>query len=267
MTFQAIAFPSGKANSVYQCHLLSFFTEFECLVLPPTKTYVLLVEDQRNQTKRYALHPRVQCYAFQFPPNSTALLLEFDRCYRYTAPQDSSEQNLDFSLRELLPGSPWSANYKDSLVTLLAKGAANKKAIQPLLQRIVETVKPLSLVVQQTIDILEHQAGTPVLQCGEILGYSNRHIARLFRKEIGITTKQYQQLVRLRKAVDRLKTRQFVKLSDIAYDLGFSDQAHFCRSIRAFTSYSPRHLLAGTESVLFLKAFQNDNGMLSLNRG
>lgn len=66
---------------------------------------------------------------------------------------------------------------------------------------------------------------------------SPRTAQRHFRHVLGITSKALQQLLRARRAVDLLERGR--PIVDVAHDLGFADQAHLTRSLKAFTGQTP----------------------------
>lgn len=66
---------------------------------------------------------------------------------------------------------------------------------------------------------------------------SQRQIERLFKLWLGMTPKYYQRIVRIQKAVRLIQ--QGRSLVDVAFDAGFSDQAHMTREFRAISSNTP----------------------------
>lgn len=61
---------------------------------------------------------------------------------------------------------------------------------------------------------------------------------RQFTKTIGITSKQFERLIKFRKALCQL-TDSTDKLSHIGLDSGYFDQSHFIREFKLFMSTSP----------------------------
>lgn len=68
---------------------------------------------------------------------------------------------------------------------------------------------------------------------------SERQFERRFKATVGIPPKLYIRITRFREAVRLMKEKQFVRLSDIAFELNYADQAHFIRDIREFSGYTP----------------------------
>ena len=68
-------------------------------------------------------------------------------------------------------------------------------------------------------------------------------LQRLFRSKIGVTPKWVIQRYRMHEAVERLaaaaKKREALSLAALAAELGFTDQAHFCRAFKTFIGEPP----------------------------
>lgn len=70
------------------------------------------------------------------------------------------------------------------------------------------------------------------------LALSQRQLERLYQTQVGMTPKQYSQLVRVETARLALKqSRQ--SNTDLAVELGFYDQAHFIREFTAVVGMTP----------------------------
>jgi AraC-like DNA-binding protein len=78
-----------------------------------------------------------------------------------------------------------------------------------------------------------------VLKC---LKVSERQFERRFVRAIGVSPHQYIRIVRFREAMRLMKANRFERLSDVAYDLGYVDQSHFIKDVRAFSGYAPTGL-------------------------
>ena len=68
-------------------------------------------------------------------------------------------------------------------------------------------------------------------------------LQRLFRAKIGVTPKWVIQRYRMHEAVERLAasvaTHEDLSLAALAAELGFTDQAHFCRVFKTFIGEPP----------------------------
>jgi AraC-like DNA-binding protein len=57
---------------------------------------------------------------------------------------------------------------------------------------------------------------------------------------------------RFREAMQLIEANQFERLSDVAYDLNYVDQSHFIKDIKAFSGYTPKHLVQTLQAGLNL---------------
>jgi len=72
---------------------------------------------------------------------------------------------------------------------------------------------------------------------------SPRNFERQFLQQVGVTAGTYRRISRFRYACALLQSGQFRSLTDLAYQSGYCDQAHFIRQFRSFTNNSPSSFL------------------------
>jgi AraC family transcriptional regulator len=70
------------------------------------------------------------------------------------------------------------------------------------------------------------------------VGISKYYLVRLFRSSMGLTLNTYLLQLRVEKAKELLLTPSRT-ISDVAMELGFSDQSHFARVFKRFTGLTP----------------------------
>jgi AraC-like DNA-binding protein len=70
------------------------------------------------------------------------------------------------------------------------------------------------------------------------LGVSPSHLSRTFQRETGVTLTRYRNRVRVSQALDRLLAGE-PDLAALAAELGFADQAHLTRTVRAEVGLPP----------------------------
>ncbi|TSA79799.1 AraC family transcriptional regulator [Deinococcus detaillensis] len=74
----------------------------------------------------------------------------------------------------------------------------------------------------------------------EELNISTRHLERLFAAEVGVNAKTLSRLIRFEAIHNRLWLDPNVSLAQLAYELGFADQAHLTREFKSLSSMTPR---------------------------
>ena len=74
-------------------------------------------------------------------------------------------------------------------------------------------------------------------------GYSYSTLERYFKKETGLTPKNFQTLQRFKKALRELHTTNNDNWTDYVTKYGYYDQSHFIKEMKRFTSCTPSELL------------------------
>jgi AraC family transcriptional regulator len=97
---------------------------------------------------------------------------------------------------------------------------------------------------------LLHDRDSPPLRLGDVaaaVGIDSSHLARVFRREYGVSVGTYLRRLRLDRAAARLAGSSD-PVARIAADEGFADQSHFTRAFRRHTGVTParyRRILRG----------------------
>ena len=76
------------------------------------------------------------------------------------------------------------------------------------------------------------------------LGIGQRRLERTFETGLGMTPKHLTRLARFLRACRRLRETPDARLTGVAYDAGFYDQAHFIHEFRAFAGMTPGEFAA-----------------------
>jgi AraC-like DNA-binding protein len=106
-----------------------------------------------------------------------------------------------------------------------------------LLARLAEARAP-SPDVAWAWSILERTHGrTPVGLLCDRLGRSRRHLAAQFREQVGLPPKTVARVMRFGHAISLLGGD--ARLTDVAFECGYYDQAHLNRDFREFAGTSP----------------------------
>lgn len=102
-------------------------------------------------------------------------------------------------------------------------------------------------IVQETLRLISISHGNiDIKEISEMLSYSERHLTRLFTGSLGYSPKTFVRIVRFQYALEMMITnaKEYEgNLSDYIEKLGYSDQAHFQREFKEFTSLTPKNFL------------------------
>ncbi len=94
---------------------------------------------------------------------------------------------------------------------------------------------------------LQYLTTTPIERISELdepVPLSSRQLQRKFKAEVGYTPKTLSRFLRFRQAVARIKSGRYAHLSDVAFDTGYYDQAHFTREFKRFAEVTPSQYVA-----------------------
>lgn len=87
--------------------------------------------------------------------------------------------------------------------------------------------------------IREKGQALPIPQIAQELAVGQRQLERLFRSQVGMTPKQYVQLLRVESARQILRRGEETTTTTIGADLGYYDQSHFIREFSAVVGMTP----------------------------
>jgi AraC-like DNA-binding protein len=82
-----------------------------------------------------------------------------------------------------------------------------------------------------------------VAELANKVGLSQRHLSRKFNQCIGLSTKEFIHINRFIDSLVYLKKYPLMNLTDIAYESGYYDQAHFIHDYKTFSGLTPSGVL------------------------
>jgi len=175
----------------------------------------------------------------RFFPNALKSIFGFnsseltDSCIDLTSLSKGEDANLSEKLENATSTSQKLSLLSQHLFSLIRKNDSQVDSITEFaLSQIIQSKGRLSLK-----------------QIREKLNLSERSLERKFDQFVGIPPKLYARVCRFQAALNQLKNNQYSKLSDIAFDNGFSDQSHFIRTFKEFTGHSPFEFQKQTDYV------------------
>lgn len=108
-----------------------------------------------------------------------------------------------------------------------------------LLARAAQTARAAGPGVRAAVRLYHSVGQARVADLAAELGLSARTLERQFAQEVGIGAKSLARLIRFETAHNLLSDDPETPLATLAYDLGFSDQAHLTREFRALGGLTP----------------------------
>jgi len=129
------------------------------------------------------------------------------------------------------------------------KNQNTEKRVQIISDYILELVKNSSInpdnVIKLAVSTLINSKGViPINQLREQLFITERTFERRFAKEIGVTPKQFAKIIQFSFSLNQIQESDYTKLTNIAFDNGFTDQSHFIKTFKKYTGATPKELLA-----------------------
>ncbi len=107
---------------------------------------------------------------------------------------------------------------------------------------------PLATILQDNIFKLTHwieqqQGQVSVGEMSHRLGVSERQLQRLFLEKMGVSPKYYAKMVQMRQAINSVMSHTDRSLTDVVYERGHFDAAHFNKDFRRFLYMNPTAFL------------------------
>lgn len=97
--------------------------------------------------------------------------------------------------------------------------------------------------------LTEQHAHTDIAAVASDLSSNYKSLSRGFHEVVGISPKHFAQIQRFEHALDLLIARPEWSCTDIAYQLGYFDQAHFIREFKRFAHKTPTAYRESTKPV------------------
>ena len=141
----------------------------------------------------------------------------------------------------------WHAHKTNALKTQLIYASSTSRKIEVLDNLLIQQLqqhKRECEIIKYATDQIMLDPGTEILsEMLSKLDLNERTFQRTFKKYVGVTPNQYRRICQFQLSFYQLRSKDFNKLTDIAYDSGFADQSHFIRSFKEFTQITPNDYL------------------------
>ena len=97
--------------------------------------------------------------------------------------------------------------------------------------------------IKKAIDtIKKHHHNCELDEISNSVGISPEHFRRVFKDQVGITFKNYIKWQKIKRAISIKSKDQNIGLTDLAYESGFSDQAHMSKVFKQTFGHTPKEI-------------------------
>ena len=142
------------------------------------------------------------------------------------------DQHIDISQKKNIPKILESLEWTDNVSSMIA---IVKDPVKAMISD--KTNQVVGDALQQ---IIEQQGCVKIANIADKMRYSQHHINREFKKNIGFSLKQYAEIIRMQSAISYLEKSK----TDMVYEqLGYYDQAHFIKEFKKFTLQTPQNYM------------------------
>ena len=140
----------------------------------------------------------------------------------------------------------WGQEFEELREQLLAEPRLDQRfqiAEEFLVNRFVRNAELNECVSYAVRQIVSKPDQTVLGSLYDEIGYSQKHFTDMFKKHVGVTPKSYLRVMRFQRAIGELESGNEINFSEVAFDAGFYDQAHFINDFRRFSGFTPKQYL------------------------
>lgn len=119
------------------------------------------------------------------------------------------------------------------------------KAIENFFMQRMTHVQPDKLVATALALIHKSKGNIRINELMDQLHISQSPLEKRFRQAVGTSPKKFASIVRLKHVIQQYNPAS--SLTELGYEAGFYDQAHFIKEFKAFTGDTPQQFFAGKD--------------------
>jgi len=88
--------------------------------------------------------------------------------------------------------------------------------------------------------MLQRRGNISIAELSQQSGYCTRTISGSFNNYYGLSPKAFNLILRYQQVLDHLMQSNVDRLTDLATDIGYSDQSHLCRQFKRYNGQGPK---------------------------
>ncbi|MGG1631730.1 helix-turn-helix domain-containing protein [Rossellomorea sp. NRS-1567] len=108
-----------------------------------------------------------------------------------------------------------------------------------MIRKISEKKTKQYKVITGIVNLLKLNPNQSIPTLAASLGFTQRHLTRIFHDHTGVNPKRLAQVFRFEKAYSSLYSQSHNDLADLSSQLGYYDQSHFNKEFKRFSGMSP----------------------------
>jgi len=130
--------------------------------------------------------------------------------------------------------------------------------IESFLNDLLKNKDVIDRIVKSTIQTISTTNGQlSINELSKKINQNRRLLARKFSSTVGLSPKQLSKIIRLQTTLKALLNKENPKLTDLAYENEYFDQAHFIKDFKEFTGLTPKEFYG--ENLKMSMVFDNIN--------
>ncbi|MGY4384014.1 AraC-like DNA-binding protein [Pedobacter sp. UYP24] len=99
------------------------------------------------------------------------------------------------------------------------------------------------LAIAETVEV--YKGKITVDHLAKMHFVTNRTLERMFNEHMGIPPKEFIKVIRFQQVLKRIRKNEPTKnLSNLAYEMGYYDQAHLTNDVKRYSGLSPKELVS-----------------------
>ena len=134
---------------------------------------------------------------------------------------------------------------EEEIANLPTRAARFQRLERELLRRLRRAPEPDLRFASLADFIARHGGAVRVESLTQASGLSRQHLRRRFRREAGVTTKQFIRLERFQAMMAARYAQPDADWASLAADCGYYDQAHLIAEFKEFTGVTPAEFFRG----------------------
>lgn len=210
----------------------------------------LFCRTKKDQSSGFERIVQLTLYGMSAPPEcwvtdeKTTVIAWFFKPFVLPALFNISAKDLKIAPVEFSHLSPHKFNSIKTQIAYADSTTQKKEVIENLiLEYLNQHSRTCKIIQSATEQIMNNPGGHIMAGVIEDQNITERTFQRIFKKFVGVTPTQFRRICQFQQSFGQLRSKQFSKVSDVAFDNHFSDQSHFIRSFKEFAQTTPNDYL------------------------